>query len=411
MIPRFRPYVAGSEIRAALRVPGAGDVEDFERAFASAADQRHAVAFPYGRTALSLFLEALRLKDKEIICPAYTCVVVAHAIVMSGNRPVFVDAQGGDCNMDLGAAARLINERTGAIIPTSLFGHPVDLEELKRIRAAYPHVAILQDCGHSCMAQWRGEPVHRAGTAAMFALNVSKVMTSIFGGMLTTDDGELADRLREIRARRLAPATVMKGLGRLVYLAASIMAFSRPAYGLTNRLERVGVLDRFVKYYDPGTIDMPGDWLVGMAPVEARVGMVQLGKYRGMIEARRRYASYYRERLAPLSGIRFPDLPDEDGATFSQIVGFVQDRGAVMERARQGGVQLGEIVEYSIPDMPAYRPYTMEGQRWPKTRFFAQHVINLPVSGSFDLRVAQRVVDVLTPILAESAPPDLAVAA
>jgi perosamine synthetase len=411
MIPRFRPYVTGSELAAALSLPHGSDVEKFEQAFASAMGHKYAIAFPYGRTALVLFLEALGLKNKEIICPAYTCVVVAHAIVMSGNRPVFVDAQRTDCNMDLDGAARMTTEHTGAIFPTSLFGHPVDLDELANFQRTHPHVATLQDCGHSYAAAWHGKPVHQAGTAAMFALNVSKIMTSIFGGMLTTDDGQLANRLRELRAQRLVASGLAKSLSRLAYLIAARVAFTGWMYGLTNRMERAGLLNRFVKYYDDNKIDMPSNWLTEMTPIEARVGMVQLGKYEAMIEARRRYAAYYRERLAGVSGITFPDLPDRSGVTFSQIVGLVKNRPFVMEQARRGGVQLGEVVEYCIPDMPAYRPYVKEGQRWPRAHFFARHVINLPVSGYFEPHIAQRVVDVLTPILADSAPPDVAIAA
>ena len=88
MIPRLKPKLGIREIAAALRPPRRDDVEQFEKAFAELMGQKFALAFPYGRTGLIFLIQALGLKDKEIICPAYTCVVVPHAIVYSGNKPI-----------------------------------------------------------------------------------------------------------------------------------------------------------------------------------------------------------------------------------------------------------------------------------------------------------------------------------
>ena len=91
MIPRIHPLLGWAEVGAALHWPGADDVARYERAFAASMGQRHAIAFSYGRSALSIALRALLGGGREVICPAYTCVVVAHAIVQSGNIPIFVD--------------------------------------------------------------------------------------------------------------------------------------------------------------------------------------------------------------------------------------------------------------------------------------------------------------------------------
>jgi dTDP-4-amino-4,6-dideoxygalactose transaminase len=201
MIPRFRPELGLAEVLAALRPSSVEDVARFETAFATEMGQRHAIAFPYGRTGLMLLLEALGLSGKEIICPAYTCVVVPHAIVKSGNRPLFVDSRESDCNMDLDLAEAAIGPNTGALIATSIFGHPVDLDRLDVITARHPNLVIIQDCAHSYAAEWRGRPVQQAGRASIFGINISKTATSIFGGMVTTDDADLATRLRELRKK------------------------------------------------------------------------------------------------------------------------------------------------------------------------------------------------------------------
>lgn len=403
MIPRFRPVLGWDELKAAFSFPGADDVSSFERAFADEMGQHHAIAFPYGRTAIVELLKALGLKNRNVICPAYTCVVVPHAIVTSGNKPCFIDS-GADGNMDLDLVEKAIDENTGAIVATSIFGQPVNLEQLDRLKTRYPHIPVIQDCAHSFSAEWCGRPVQREGIAAVFGLNVSKIMMSIFGGMLTTDDDVLAKRLRELRDKDLVDAGFKKSFWRIVYLFASYVGFSKYGYALVNKLESLGLLNRLVRYYDEASIDMPADYLQKMVPCEARVGIVQLHRYQGMIAARRQYAEYYRQHLSQLTGLVF--LPAVSGATYSQIVARVADRASVMSAATARGVQLGEVLEYSIPQMPVYAEMCAGSGSWPVAAGFSRQIINLPVAGIFEESRAARVVDVIKDILCTAVPPE-----
>ena len=97
MIPRLRPNLGKAEWRQVLKAEHC--VVDFESECARALDVKHTVAFAYGRTAMMALFEAAQIKNKEIICPSYTCVVVAHAIILSGNTPVFVDSEADGFNM------------------------------------------------------------------------------------------------------------------------------------------------------------------------------------------------------------------------------------------------------------------------------------------------------------------------
>lgn len=392
MIPRFKPELGWRDFKTLFdRTPYA--VECFEKGFAALMGQKHAVSFPYGRTGLMLLLEVLGLKGKEVICPAYTCVVVPHAIVRSGNRPVFVDSQASDCNMDLALAEGAIGPETGALIATSIFGHPVDLDRLEQLSVRHPHVILIQDCAHSFAAEWRGRPVQRAGKAAIFGLNISKIATSIFGGMVTTDDDTLAARLREVRDRRQAEAPWSKSTRRALYLLASTAAFSPPVYGTVLWLERRGLLDRFSRYYDEALIDMPADALVAMTAVEARVGSAQIAKYRDMIAARRLWATYYRENLSDVPGLQFPKM--EPGATWSHIAAFTPRRNDVLAYSQARGVQLGTIINYNIPEMSVYRVRPNPEEVWPVAARFARTAVNLPVSGVFCERRGSQVVKTL----------------
>jgi perosamine synthetase len=393
MTPRFRPALGWEEIAAALRLPSPTDVADFETAFAAEMGQKHAVAFPYGRTALMVLLEALGLKDSEIVCPAYTCVVVAHAIVHSGNRPVFVDSSPADFNMRLDLAEEAITGRTAAIVVTSLFGYPADLDRLESMRARHPGVRVIQDCAHSFAAEWKGRPVQRCGDAAIYGLNISKTLTSIFGGMVTTDDDALASAVRRLRSTRLKPASMLKGLRRLLYLLAVYPAFSTPMYGVVHRLQKAGLLDRLTVYYKDDEIDMPADFLDGMAAIEARVGARQTAKYHGIVSRRRRNAEIYDGALRSLSWLERPPLVE--GATYSHYVCRVGDRDRLVSCAARRGVELGILIEYCIPGMAAYRGRAPRpAASFPVAEALARSCINLPVTCSE--AQARRVCGVLT---------------
>lgn len=401
MIPRFKPALGAREILAALRGSDNLDVARFETSFAKEVGQLHAVAFPYGRTGLLMLLKALGLQSAEIICPAYTCVVVPHAIVLSGNIPVFVDS-GTDANMDLDAAEALIGPQTRALIATSIFGHSVDLEKLANIQQRHPDLIIIQDCAHSFLSEWQGEPVHRAGRAAVFGMNASKMMMSVFGGMITTDDATLARRLREIRDHNVLAPPTGKTIARFLYLLALYPAFWQPFYGVTETLRQSGLLDRFTRYYDESVIDMPRDYLIGMSQLEARVGQVQTMQLRQFIEAHRAYAEFFRNSLANLPTLSWVDAPH--GSSFSHIAARVGNKRDVMDKAHAAGVQLGEVIEYSIPEMAAYRSLGGDLRAFSMSAAFSRQTINLPVSGRFNLKNAERIAKVLRQILEQQPP-------
>ncbi len=404
MIPRFRPVLGFAELAAALRLIGGDDVEQFEATFAQAVGQRYAVAFPYGRTGLLALLAALGIKGREVICPAYTCVVVPHAIAIGGNTPMFVDS-GADANMDLVSAERVISPNTGALIATSIFGNPVDLDRLQMIAQHDPRFPIIQDCAHSFTATWKGRRVNQAGRAAVFGLNASKTMTSIFGGMVTTDDPDLAAAVVAERARLVAPAPLLKSVKRTLYLLALYAAFWPPLFGLTERLRQTGVLDRFTRYYDENVIDIPADYLSGLTSVEARVGSVQANKLAIFIDARRAYALYYCGRLDHYRALSW--ITGAEGASYSHVAARVTNRDHVVRATISHGVQLGEIIEYSVPEMAAYRKWGDAQGPFPVAHALARQTINLPVSGRFDERRAAKVVEVLRDVLAgqPAAPP------
>ena len=374
MIPRLRPAIGPSELLGAFLARHS--VEDFEREFAETMKQSCAIAFPYGRTAQRLLLEALDLAGREIILPAYTCVVVAHAIVLAGAKPVFIDSEAGGFNMDLDKAEAAITADTGAIIATSIHGYPVNLDRLDALSARNPNVEIIQDCAHSFAAEWKGRPVQKAGRAAIFGLNVSKLMTSVFGGMITTDDADLAAHLREIRDARL-DLRGGRGFRRAVYLAAASVALSPPVFGAVKQISNLGLIDRFVRYYDETLIDMPADSMIQIGRAEASVGVRQCARYPEIIASRRKIAAYYDEAFADIRGNGRPPLVD--GATYSHYVLRVNEPDRMVAEAARHGIELGRLIDYCIPDMPAYTNLAEHQGPFPETRHLNQSVVNLPI--------------------------------
>ncbi len=364
MIPRFKPRYGWAEWKTAFTFWSRGNIPQYEKAFAEKFKREQGVMFPHGRTGIFALLKVWELDQVEVVCPAYTCVVVPHAIVLSGNIPVFVDCEQGSFNMNLKGIHRAITEKTRVIIPTHLFGYPMDVHAVQEIAEEasrrYGHkVYVVQDCAHSFGAKWRSELVTTYGDAAIFGSNISKLINSIFGGMVITGEEALAVKLRVWRDKNLIEKGWLKSLMRLFYFVAVGLAFHPNFYGFVHWLERKGLLNRFVKYYDEDAIDFPTDWNHAPAEIEARVGLVHLRRYDHIVENRRRLANRLVEEMSGRDDISM--LPFEDGATYSHIVALVEDRDLWVNRYRRKGEQLGILIEYSVPSIKTYCRYAKDG--------------------------------------------------
>jgi len=398
VIPRFKSALGWPECFAALRPSRADAVEQFERAFAKELGIPHAVAFAYGRTALWAMLKALGIEGAEVIIPAYTCVVVAHATVESGNHPVFVDITERDFNMDIDLLADAFTERTRMVIPTHLFGYPMDTDRVAKLvqdaEKRYGHrIWVLQDCAHSFDAGIEGQRACLAGDAALFAFNIAKYMTAIGGGMIATGDAELADKLRDYREAHCHRSPWCKPWERRAYCIAAMAAFSNLGYGLTWRLEhRTALLDSEVKYYNEKTIELPKDFLRLMTPVEAAVGCVQLRRLRQFEARRRSIARRYHEALADVGHLAMPPL--QEGATYSHFVALLAPdirRDEYVSFMARRGIDFGCVIQYSVPHMAAYEKL-IGPPAHPVARKASERIINLPISAVLSDRAVDRVI-------------------
>ncbi len=376
--PRLKPKIGIKEILAAI-LPSKKSVAMFEDKFAKKFGCDYGVMFQHGRSGLYALFKSLNIKNKEIICPAYTCVVVPHAIVLSGNTPVFIDCGENSPNMDYNKIEKAINENTRAIMVTHLFGYPMDVHKINDIKSRAEQkydnkILIVQDVAHSFGAKWNGELVTGFGDVALFGLNISKTITSIFGGMITTNNQFIYEKLYQYRDNNCIRKGIKKRIVRFSYLVAVYFAFNNYIYKFVDCLARSKLLERFTQYYKEDTIELPSDWNYYPSGIESRVGLVQLKKYDQIIKKRIDNALQWIEKYNNES-IRF--FPHSSGATYSHCVGLVENRDEWIKTFRKKGIQLGILIEYSIPYMKAYTNYKKE--EYPVSKYYSEHTVNFPV--------------------------------
>jgi perosamine synthetase len=177
----------------------------FEEAFATASGCRHGVACSSGTAALHLALAASGVgEDDEVLMPAFTMISTANAVRYLGASPALVDADPETWNLDVGALAARITPRTRAILPVHIYGHPADMDPIRELADRHG-LAVIEDAAEAHGASYRGRPVGSLGDAAAFSFYGNKIVTTGEGGMVTTNDDEVAARARELRDLSFSP--------------------------------------------------------------------------------------------------------------------------------------------------------------------------------------------------------------
>ena len=171
-------------------------VREFEAAYAAFQGARHAVSCTNGTTALEMGLRALGVVEgDEVLVPPYTFVATASAVITVGAVPVFADIEPDSLNLDPADVERKLTPRTRAIIPVHVGGRMADMDRLGALAARHG-LRVLEDAAHAWGSQWRGRGAGTLGRAGTFSFQVSKNITAGEGGMLVTDDAELAELCR-----------------------------------------------------------------------------------------------------------------------------------------------------------------------------------------------------------------------
>lgn len=393
MLPRVKPYFNTKEITAAINFRQHNAIKKFEQLFAETFKAQYALSFPYGRSALYSLFKALAITDSEILMSAYTCVVVAHAIVLAGNIPRFVDINLSDYNFNLEECIQKINHKTRAIIIGNTFGYPANLEKIHRIGQS-KNILIIQDCAHAFGATWNGKLVCNQSDAAIFSLNISKQLSSIFGGMLITNNEKIYQEVKTFRDQNFSTSRILRPLKSFLYLLLTYPAFSSSLYTFTSLfdyLEETPLLRRMTQYYDTSSISFPKNAFQLLSSLEARVGIAQLKKYHAIYEKREAIAAYYNKHLQNIPWLHLPPLIE--GATYSHYVPKTHDREIVIKKTKRQGIQIGKLIEYSIPHMPAYQRY--KDDNFTNALQASKTTINLPIYPDLSLSQLKYIIETL----------------
>ncbi|MCY3931881.1 MAG: DegT/DnrJ/EryC1/StrS family aminotransferase [Acidobacteria bacterium] len=170
----------------------------FAAAFAERHDCKHALCVANGTVSLEVALQAMGVEPgAEVIVPAYTFEATASAALFAGCVPVFADIDPDTWCIEVEAAASLVTERTKAIVPVHLAMTVADLDAIGELAARHG-LAVLEDCAHAHGARWRGRGVGSWGDAGSFSFQTSKLMTAGEGGIVTTSDETILDRLEAL---------------------------------------------------------------------------------------------------------------------------------------------------------------------------------------------------------------------
>lgn len=372
MLPFYRPCFNYAELLAALR-PGGGRAE-FEAALAARVGAKYGVAFAYGRSAMMASLKALEFNQAEVIMPAYTCLVMAQAVVASGNKPAFVDIDLADYNMDVNAFKAVLTSQTRAIIATHLYGYPADIGAI-RAALGSDRIMVIEDSAQALLTPFPGK-VGLQGDIGLFSFGPNKQLSTIQGGVIVTNSFGLYEKIRTYRDREMSQVSLKVWAKRWTRLIVSYLIFNKPVYGLLQRAGLVGWGSHKSDALDAKVAEMPGDYANAFLNFQGRIGLVQLSKLDTLLTRRRAMAELYDRELRDVPGLN--PAPIIAGATYSQYTLRVSNRDKIdfPKRMSARGVSVDQTFDYVLPCLRSYQAYAKG--TYPCAEQAAHEVVNLP---------------------------------
>ena len=319
--------------------------------------KRFALAFPYGRSGLFALFQVMGWRNREIILPAFSCAVVPNVILASGNIPRFVDVDMTDYNMRPELVAEALGSRTAAVIATHMYGFPMDLDGLDRVLSEHSEVAVIQDCALAPGARLGERPVWQTGLAALFSFSIGKHLSTVEGGVIVTDDENLHREMKDYRDRVFTPPPLRRELSQTIFFMAAWIGLTPALYGVVNALNtRTRALRFLTEYYDDEQVTVPSNLTERLPASLGALGASQVAKGDRLVARRTAISRTYRERLAEVAGLRWPE--PRPGASFSHCPCLAEDREDFLSFMSRRGIQVGtEVFDYVLPDIPVFRPY------------------------------------------------------
>jgi dTDP-4-amino-4,6-dideoxygalactose transaminase len=338
-------------------------VQEFEQRMATLVGVRHAIAVSSATTGIELVARALGL-DGEVIVPSFTFVGTAHALTWVGATPVFAELDPATHTLDPADVQRRISPRTSAILGVHLWGRPCAVEALSALAERHD-IPLIFDAAHALNCTKDGRPLGAFGTAEVFSFHATKVANSGEGGVITTNDDALAERLALTRA-----------------------------FG-------------FRGYDDVLELGTNGK----MSELNAATGLTSLEGLDRFVAANRANHETYREELADAPGLSLLTYDADERHNYHYVVVEVDaEAAAPLERDDLVAVLHAENVlarRYFYPGCHRLEPYRPAGASLPLTEEVASRVVVLPTGTA----VSSNDVRLICAILREALSDPLAVRA
>ncbi|MCZ7381963.1 MAG: DegT/DnrJ/EryC1/StrS family aminotransferase [Candidatus Methanoperedens sp.] len=345
MIPIAKPIIGEDEINAVTEVLRSGviaegqKVKDFETAFAQYTGTSFAVAVNSGTAALHVALLARGVgPGDEVITTPFTFVATANSVLFTGAKPVFADIREDTFNIDPESIIEKITPKTKAIIPVHLYGQPTDMKAIMDI-AEDKDLIIIEDACQAHGATFEGKSVGSFGEGT-FSFYPTKNMTTSEGGIITTNDKEIARKARMIRSH------------------GSRQRYLHEMLGFNMR----------------------------MTDIAAAIGLVQLGKIGDFNISRIKNAQYLTKSLQKTKGLILPHIDKRCGHVFHQYT--VRIRGDLPRDevvSSLNNMHIGTGIYYPIPihKQPFYKELGYNDSL-PVSESASKEVISLPVHPSLN---------------------------
>jgi perosamine synthetase len=354
-IPITRPSFSAREENAVVEALRSGwvsqgpKVAEFERRFADYVGAAEAVAVSSCTTALHLALLAAGIQaGDEVLCPSLSFVATANAIAYTGARPVFVDIDGSTYNMDPACIEPSITPRTRAILIVHQIGLPSALDEISRIAESHG-LNVIEDAACAVGSEYKGRRIGQPHTLmACFSFHPRKILTTGEGGMITTADRSIADRLRKLRQHGMTVSDLAR------HSSSQIVTESYDEIGYNYR----------------------------MTDLQAAIGLVQLERLNEMLSRRRQLAARYSQRLAQIDWFIPPFEPADSRPNFqSYMARLTDDAPITRDGLMQELLDRGVSTRRAIMAIHRERPYRDEkwNSRLPRTNEVTDSAIILPL--------------------------------
>ena len=323
-----------------------GEVKAFESEFAEYCGTDHAIAVANGTAALHTALVAAGIGDGDrVITTPLSFVATANAIRFAGGTPVFADVDPETLNLDPDAVRETVADRgVDAILPVHLYGLPAAMDELQTIADANDAV-LIEDAAQAHGARYRGESVGSLGDVGAFSFYPTKNMTTGEGGMVVTDDAEIADR-----ARRFIN------------------------HGRSGHDEHTSLGHNF-----------------RLTDIAAAIGRSQLELLPSFVRARRANASRL-TAVASESDLSVPPDPPDGRHAYHQYTVQTRDRDALVTHLDEFGIETSVYYPTPIHEQPAYDDWN---PAVPVAEHAAETVLSIPVHPQLSPADVQRITDAI----------------